>query len=70
LACFLGWCGGPGKGSCIGVGEVKFTGQILPTAKKSNLSALDIEKRWNQTANCFMGMADGTGALTVVLFIG
>jgi 3-hydroxyacyl-[acyl-carrier protein] dehydratase/trans-2-decenoyl-[acyl-carrier protein] isomerase len=31
---FLGWSGGPGKGRALGVGEVKFTGQILPTAKK------------------------------------
>ena len=31
---FLGWKGGPGKGRALGVGEVKFTGQILPTAKK------------------------------------
>ena len=32
---FLAWTGGPGKGRALGVGEVKFTGQILPTAKKS-----------------------------------
>lgn len=31
---FLGWVGGKGKGRALGVGEVKFTGQILPTAKK------------------------------------
>ena len=31
---FLGWSGGPGLGRALGVGEVKFTGQILPTAKK------------------------------------
>ncbi|RKF19921.1 bifunctional 3-hydroxydecanoyl-ACP dehydratase/trans-2-decenoyl-ACP isomerase [Alginatibacterium sediminis] len=31
---FLGWSGGPGKGRALGVGEVKFTGQILPTNKK------------------------------------
>ncbi len=31
---FLGWSGGPGKGRALGVGEVKFTGQVLPTAKK------------------------------------
>ncbi|HUH40388.1 MAG TPA: bifunctional 3-hydroxydecanoyl-ACP dehydratase/trans-2-decenoyl-ACP isomerase, partial [Castellaniella sp.] len=27
---FLGWCGGPGRGRALGVGEVKFTGQVLP----------------------------------------
>ena len=31
---FLGWLGGPGRGRALGVGEVKFTGQVLPTAKE------------------------------------
>jgi len=31
---FLGWLGGVGKGRALGVGEVKFTGMVLPTAKK------------------------------------
>ncbi len=31
---FLGWTGGPGKGRALGAGEVKFYGQVLPTAKK------------------------------------
>jgi 3-hydroxyacyl-[acyl-carrier protein] dehydratase/trans-2-decenoyl-[acyl-carrier protein] isomerase len=31
---FLGWSGGPGKGRALGVKELKFTGQVLPTAKK------------------------------------
>jgi len=31
---YLGWCGYPGKGRALGAGEVKFTGEILPTAKK------------------------------------
>ncbi len=31
---FLGWKGAPGKGRAIGVGEVKLTNQVLPTAKK------------------------------------
>ncbi len=31
---FLGWKGGLGRGRALGVGEVKFTGQVLPTAKK------------------------------------
>ena len=34
---YLGWLGGEGKGRALGVGEVKFTGQVLPTAKKSDL---------------------------------
>ena len=31
---FLGWMGGLGKGRALGVGEVKFTGMVLPTARK------------------------------------
>jgi 3-hydroxyacyl-[acyl-carrier protein] dehydratase/trans-2-decenoyl-[acyl-carrier protein] isomerase len=31
---FLGWQGLPGRGRALGCGEVKFTGEILPTAKK------------------------------------
>jgi 3-hydroxyacyl-[acyl-carrier protein] dehydratase/trans-2-decenoyl-[acyl-carrier protein] isomerase len=31
---FLGWKGGPGKGRALGAGEVKFSGQVLPTGKK------------------------------------
>ncbi len=31
---YLGWVGGKGKGRALGAGEVKFTGQVLPTAKK------------------------------------
>jgi len=30
---YLGWLGHPGRGRALGVGEVKFTGQVLPTAK-------------------------------------
>jgi 3-hydroxyacyl-[acyl-carrier protein] dehydratase/trans-2-decenoyl-[acyl-carrier protein] isomerase len=31
---FMGWLGGPGRGRALGVGEVKFTGQVLPTARE------------------------------------
>ncbi|GMG88610.1 3-hydroxyacyl-[acyl-carrier-protein] dehydratase FabA [Biformimicrobium ophioploci] len=34
LGFFLCWRGNPGRGRALGCGEVKFTGQILPTAKK------------------------------------
>jgi len=30
---FLTWLGAPGRGRALGVGEVKFTGQVLPDAK-------------------------------------
>ena len=31
---FLGWLGAPGKGRALGVGEVKFSGEVLNFAKK------------------------------------
>lgn len=31
---FLGWSGAPGKGRALGVGEVKFTGQVTPKVSK------------------------------------
>ena len=53
---FLGWCGGPGKGRALGVGEVKFSGQILPTAKKITykITMKRVIKR-----KLFMGIGDG-----------
>ncbi len=57
---FLGWCGGPGKGRALGVGEVKFTGQILPTAKKVTYS---INMKRVIKRKLFMGIADGQVAV-------
>jgi 3-hydroxyacyl-[acyl-carrier protein] dehydratase/trans-2-decenoyl-[acyl-carrier protein] isomerase len=34
LGFFLGWLGAPGKGRALGVGEVKFTGMVVPTIAK------------------------------------
>ena len=31
---YLGWLGNPGRGRALGAGEIKFFGQVLPTAKK------------------------------------
>ena len=57
LGFFLGWSGGPGKGRALGVGELKFTGQILPTAKKVEyrISMKRVIKR-----KLFMGLGDGS----------
>jgi 3-hydroxyacyl-[acyl-carrier protein] dehydratase/trans-2-decenoyl-[acyl-carrier protein] isomerase len=54
---FLGWAGGPGRGRALGVGEVKFTGQILPTHKKVTYR-IDFKRVIKR--KLFMGMADGT----------
>src|SRR5438128_10292939 len=34
LGFFLGWLGAPGKGRALGVGDVKFTGMVLPGIRK------------------------------------
>jgi len=57
---FLGWSGGPGKGRALGVGEVKFTGQILPTAKKVTYR-IDFKRVIKR--KLFMGLADGEVAV-------
>ena len=31
---FLGWSGAPGRGRAVGVGEVKFSGQVTPKVSK------------------------------------
>ena len=53
---FLGWMGGQGHGRALGVDEVKFTGMVLPTAKKItyviNLKRVIIRK-------LILGIADG-----------
>lgn len=53
---FLGWLGGIGKGRALGVGEVKFSGQVLETAKKVtyiiNLKRVMMRK-------LVLGVADG-----------
>lgn len=54
---FLGWKGNPGKGRALGSGEVKFTGQVLPTAKKVTYK-LNI-KRVIARKLC-LAIADGT----------
>jgi 3-hydroxyacyl-[acyl-carrier protein] dehydratase/trans-2-decenoyl-[acyl-carrier protein] isomerase len=56
----LGWKGGPGKGRALGVGEVKFTGQVLPTAKKVTYT---INLKRVIMGKLIMGIADGTVAV-------
>jgi 3-hydroxyacyl-[acyl-carrier protein] dehydratase/trans-2-decenoyl-[acyl-carrier protein] isomerase len=34
LGFFLGWTGAPGKGRALSVGEVKFSGMVVPTVRK------------------------------------
>jgi 3-hydroxyacyl-[acyl-carrier protein] dehydratase/trans-2-decenoyl-[acyl-carrier protein] isomerase len=52
----LGWLGGPGAGRALSVGEVKFTGQVLPTAKQVKYH-LDLKRVISR--KLFLGIADG-----------
>ena len=54
---FLGWIGNPGKGRALGVGEVKFTGEVLSNNK---LAKYIIEiKRIMKKGEASVGLADG-----------
>ncbi len=53
---YLGWIGGPGKGRALGVGEVKFTGQVLPTVRKV-VYKINLKRVINR--RLVMGIADG-----------
>jgi len=53
---FLAWIGNPGHGRALGVGEVKFTGQVLPTAKQVTYH-IDIKRVI--TRKLVLGVADG-----------
>ena len=53
---YLGWKGHPGRGRALGVGEVKFTGQVLPTAKKVSYQ---INIKRVIARGLILGIADG-----------
>jgi 3-hydroxyacyl-[acyl-carrier protein] dehydratase/trans-2-decenoyl-[acyl-carrier protein] isomerase len=53
---FLAWSGGEGRGRALGVGEVKFTGQVLPSASKV---VYEIDLRRVITRKLIMGQGDG-----------
>ncbi len=57
LGFYLAWSGGQGHGRALGVGEVKFFGQVLPDAKRVCYH-LDIRRVINR--KLVMGIADGS----------
>ena len=57
---FLAWSGCEGKGRALGAGKVKFTGQVLPTAKKVTYN-LDIKRLIARKLS--MVIADGSMAV-------
>jgi 3-hydroxyacyl-[acyl-carrier protein] dehydratase/trans-2-decenoyl-[acyl-carrier protein] isomerase len=53
---WLGWTGSPGKGRALGVGEVKFTGQVTPEAR---LVRYEVDIKRAIRSSLVMGIADG-----------
>lgn len=53
---YLAWLGNPGRGRALGVGEVKFTDQVLPIASKVTYQ---IDFKRVITRRLILGIADG-----------
>ncbi len=54
---YLGWLGAPGRGRALGVGEVKFTGMVLPSVKRVEY-VVDLKRVILRKLK--MAIADGT----------
>ena len=54
---YLGWLGEPGKGRALGVNSVKFTGEVLQTAKKATYK-INIKKILKKEGTT-VGLANG-----------
>jgi 3-hydroxyacyl-[acyl-carrier protein] dehydratase/trans-2-decenoyl-[acyl-carrier protein] isomerase len=57
---FLVWGGFPGKGRALGVGKVKFSGQVLPTSK---LVTFKLDFKRIITRKLVLAIADGSVAV-------
>ena len=57
---FLGWLGSPGRGRALGVGEVKFIGEVLPNAK---LVTYHLNFKRIIQRKMILGIADGLMAV-------
>jgi len=56
LGFFLGWIGLPGKGRALGLGEVKFSGEVLPGVRKV-VYGIDVKRVFR--SKLVLGVADG-----------
>jgi 3-hydroxyacyl-[acyl-carrier protein] dehydratase/trans-2-decenoyl-[acyl-carrier protein] isomerase len=56
LGFFLGWLGAPGKGRALGLGELKFSGQVVPTMKSI---VYGIEIKRVMRSKLVLGIGDG-----------
>ena len=53
---YLGWLGAPGRGRALGVGEVKFSDQVLPSHRKV-VYGIDFKRVFR--SKLVLGIADG-----------
>ena len=67
LGFFLGWLGSPGKGRALGIGEIKFSGQVLPNVKQV-VYGIDIKRVMR--SKLVLGIADGwlSGATASIIY--
>jgi len=56
LGFFLGWLGGAGRGRALSVGEVKFSGMVVPSVKRVEYG---IELKRVLRSKLVLGIADG-----------
>ncbi|MEW5423753.1 3-hydroxyacyl-[acyl-carrier-protein] dehydratase FabA [Amorphus sp. 3PC139-8] len=56
LGFFLGWLGSPGRGRALSVGEVKFSGQVLPSIKQVEYG-IDVKRVMRSKLT--LGIGDG-----------
>jgi 3-hydroxyacyl-[acyl-carrier protein] dehydratase/trans-2-decenoyl-[acyl-carrier protein] isomerase len=56
LGFFLGWSGSPGKGRALGLGELKFSGQVLPHVRKV---VYNVDIKRVMRSKLVLGIADG-----------
>jgi 3-hydroxyacyl-[acyl-carrier protein] dehydratase / trans-2-decenoyl-[acyl-carrier protein] isomerase len=53
---FLGWLGSPGRGRALGIGELKFSGQVLPSMRKI---VYNVDFKRVMRSKLVLGIADG-----------
>jgi 3-hydroxyacyl-[acyl-carrier protein] dehydratase/trans-2-decenoyl-[acyl-carrier protein] isomerase len=56
LGYWLGWSGSPGKGRAIGVGEVRFSGDVTPANK---LVRYEVDVRQARRGRLALGIGEG-----------
>lgn len=56
LGFFLGWLGSPGRGRALSVGEVKFSGMVVPSVKRVEYG---VDLKRVMRSKLVLGVADG-----------